>query len=342
MIGLNQKFPASLAYTHSQGRALLHNVLGFAVTRANNADDVQPNLLVMPNYDEPEFPLQVVGAFLVLFSNWKTTLLWGLKSSLSPSLQNSAHRVVQAGAQLVVAKAVEVSRAHLLIAGMSGASTGNLTQQQQLQQGMEWEVKRLQVVQSTKDEAQWLDPDTQKLNTTGSDQLQAIRKSMKGLSKPRAHLQDLEKGRKSTPPKGDRNSPPPPTTGAKRKTPAEVPALKKRKTGLPKPPASTDPEDEVDVAKPIAERPRNRPKLSPSKPPPSRMGKGKGKGKGKGNGHGEKPMAAGALDKEPTDDQTNSSSEQEKSGDDEATPEDAAYSTGNLDEAPEDDEIQEE
>ena len=73
----------------------------------------------------------------------------------------------------MLAKATEVARAHLLIAGVSSVSIAKLTQQQLLQQGnaLEWEVKRLQVVQSTKDEAEWLDLDTKKLNPTGLDQL---------------------------------------------------------------------------------------------------------------------------------------------------------------------------
>ena len=35
---------------------ILHRVLGFPVKRANNADNIQHNLLLLPNYDEPDFP----------------------------------------------------------------------------------------------------------------------------------------------------------------------------------------------------------------------------------------------------------------------------------------------
>ena len=81
------------------------------------------------------------------------------------------------------------------------------------------------------------------------------------------------------------------------------------------------------------------PKLSPSNPP-SRLGKAKGKGKGKGKGHSEKPAATRSLDKEPADDQTSGSNSREKSGDDEVTPN--ADTTGNDDEAADNEEIPEE
>ena len=167
------------------------------------------------------------------------------------------------------------------------------------------------MLQSTKDEAEWLDPDSKKLNTTGLDQLKQIRNAMKNLAKLRANLEDMEKGRKSTSPKGDK-PPPPPAAGAKRKMQAEPPpAPKKRKQGRPKPttyPPIVDPEDDMDASKPIAERLRNSPKLSPAKLPPSRLGKGKEKSKG----HGEKPTAARSLHKEPADNQTSGSSDQGK------------------------------
>ena len=141
--------------------------------------------------------------------------------------------------------------------------------------------------------------------------LEQIRKAMKDLAKLQAHLQDMQKGRKSTPPKGDNPPPPPPAAGAKRKTQSEAPVPKQRKLGMSKPPTyfgGTNPEDEMDASKPIAERLRNSPKLSPAKLPPSRLGKGKGKGKG----HGEKPTAARSLHKEPADNQTSGSSDQGK------------------------------
>ena len=97
--------------------------------KANVADTIQHNLLILPNYDEPDFPQHVAGAFLGRFSNWTATLLWGSNTSLGAPLQNSAPRAFQVGAQLVLAKATEVSQAHLLIAGVSCVSTANLTQQ---------------------------------------------------------------------------------------------------------------------------------------------------------------------------------------------------------------------
>ena len=120
-------------------------------------------------------------------------------------------------------------------------------------------------------------------------------------------MEDLQTGRKSTPPKGEK-PPPPPAPGAKRRTQGDAtPAPKKRKSAGPSRPKVypdvQDPEDDMDASKPIAERLRNSPKLSPSKPP-TKLGKGKGKGKGRGKGQGEKPAAARSLDKESTDDQT--------------------------------------
>ena len=99
-------------------------------------------------------------------------------------------------------------------------------------------------------------------------------------------MEDVEKSSpKSTPPKGEKPSPP---AQLKRSASADgAPAPKKRQTGLSKPkmayPDVADPEDEIDAAsKPIAERTRNSPGRTPPKPP----GKGKGKGKGKGRGKG--------------------------------------------------------
>ena len=126
---VNRKFPASLQYTHGSSmdavvyvttvvEHTLHHVVGFRVRRANNADNIQHNLLIMLNYDEPDFPQQVAGAFLGRFSNWTARLLWVSKTSLGASLQNSAQRAFQVGAQPVLAKATEVSWAHLLIAGV--------------------------------------------------------------------------------------------------------------------------------------------------------------------------------------------------------------------------------
>ena len=93
----------------------------------------------------------------------------GANSRAGCHLEKNAWSAFLLGAQLMLAKATEVPRTHMLIAGVSLVSTAN--QQQQLQGGIEWEVKRLQVVQSTKDEAEWLDLDTKKLNPTGLDQL---------------------------------------------------------------------------------------------------------------------------------------------------------------------------
>ena len=100
------------------------------------------------------------------------------------------------------------------------------------------------------------------------------------VGKLKANLEDLQAGRKSTPPKGEK-PPPPPAPGAKRKTQGDdAPAPKKRKfAGLSRPktyPEVQDPEDDMDASKPIAERLRNSPKLSPSKPP-TRLGKGQGR-----------------------------------------------------------------
>ena len=75
-----RKFPASLQYTHGPStdavaytttvvEHILHRVLQFPVRRANNADTIQLNLLLLPNYDEPDFPQQVAGAFLGRFGN---------------------------------------------------------------------------------------------------------------------------------------------------------------------------------------------------------------------------------------------------------------------------------
>ena len=112
---------------------ILHKVLLFPLMRESNADNAQPNLLVMPNYDEPDFPLGVVGAFLGRFSNWTTTLLWGSKTLLGPTLQTVAQRRFQAGTQLVVAKALEVS--HLLIASQSCVSSANRKRRAYMSQG---------------------------------------------------------------------------------------------------------------------------------------------------------------------------------------------------------------
>ena len=55
------------------------------------------------------------------------TLLWGSKATMGAPLQNSAQRQFQIGAQLVVGKATEVARAHVLIAGGSCVSAANLS-----------------------------------------------------------------------------------------------------------------------------------------------------------------------------------------------------------------------
>ena len=69
----------------------LNRVVQFLVRKANALDTVQHNLL-LPNYDEPDFPEQVAGAFLGRFSNWTATLLWGSKAEMGAPLQNSARR----------------------------------------------------------------------------------------------------------------------------------------------------------------------------------------------------------------------------------------------------------
>ena len=63
-----------------------------------------------------------------------------------------------------------------------------------------------------------MDQETQKLNTTGLDCPEQIRKAIKDLGKLQANFQDMENGRKAMPPKGDNPPPPPPAAGAKRKT----------------------------------------------------------------------------------------------------------------------------
>ena len=156
-------------------------------------------------------------------------------------------------------------------------------------------------------------------------------------------MEDLQTGRKSTPPKGEK-PPPPPAPGAKRKTQGDdAPAPKKRKSaGLSRPtkyPEVQDPEDDMDASKPIAERLRNSPKLSPSKPP-TKLGKGKGKGNGRGKGQGEKPAAARSLDQEPADERASGSSDLETSGNDNVDPD--ADTRGGDEEADDNDEIQEE
>ena len=103
----------SIVYLAAVVEFILHKVLLFPVMRQSNADNAQPNLLVMPNYDKPEFLLGLFGAFLGRFSNWTTTLLWGSTATpLGPALQTVAQRRFQAGTQLVVTNALEVSRPH--------------------------------------------------------------------------------------------------------------------------------------------------------------------------------------------------------------------------------------
>ena len=59
------------------------------------------------------------------------------------------------GAQLVVGKATEVTRAHALITHGSCVSAPNLSHQQRMQEdnALKLEVKSLQVIPDTKDEA---------------------------------------------------------------------------------------------------------------------------------------------------------------------------------------------
>ena len=97
--------------------------------KANVADTIQHNLLILPNYDEPDFPQHVAGAFLGRFSNWTATLLWGSKAEMGAPLQNSANWQFQVGAQLVVGEVKEVARAHALITHGSCVSTANLSHQ---------------------------------------------------------------------------------------------------------------------------------------------------------------------------------------------------------------------
>ena len=86
-----------------------------------------------PTTTSPTSPQQVAGAFLGRFSNWTATLLWGSKAEMGAPLQNSAQRQFQIGAQLVVGKATEVVRAHVLIGNRSCVSAANLSLQQQMQ-----------------------------------------------------------------------------------------------------------------------------------------------------------------------------------------------------------------
>ena len=60
--------------------------------KANTADTIEHNLLILPNYDEADFPQHVARAFLGRFSNWTTTLLWGSKAEMGAPLRNSAER----------------------------------------------------------------------------------------------------------------------------------------------------------------------------------------------------------------------------------------------------------
>ena len=99
----HRKFLAALQYTHSTSmdavvyittvvEHLLHRYLQFPVRKANAADTIRHNLLILPNYDEPDFPQHVAGAFLGRFSNWTTTLLWGSKAEMGAPLRGSAER----------------------------------------------------------------------------------------------------------------------------------------------------------------------------------------------------------------------------------------------------------
>ena len=94
------------------------------------------------------------------------------------------------------------------------------------------------MIQNTKDEAEWLDPDSKKLNNTGLEHLDQIKAAIKSLAKLRTNLEDLHTSRKSTPQKGEK-PPPPPAPGAKHKTQGDAtPAPKKRKSaGVSKPKA---------------------------------------------------------------------------------------------------------
>ena len=243
----------------------------------------------------------------------------------------------------MLSKSAEVGKALGLICRESCMSAANLSNEQHRDErlGLEMEVQRLLLIQTTKAEAQWQDPNTKKLNPSGSEQLADVKKAMKDLARVRARVEEVGKSSpKSTPPKGEKPSPP---AQLKRSASADGgPAPKKRKTGLSKPkmtyPDVEDPEDEIDAAsKPIAERLRNSPgRGTPPKPPAK--GKGKGKGKGRGKAQGEKPGAARSLEQYPTDDPA-PTSDQDKSGDDDADSD--AAPTGNREEASDSDEIEE-
>ena len=185
-------------------------------------------------------------------------------------------------------------------------------------------------------------PDSKQLNNSGLEQMDKIKAAMKSLAKLRTNLEDLQSGRKPTPPKGEK---PPPllAAGTKRKTQGDdTPAPKNRKSaGLSRPkayPEVPDTGDDMHASKPIAEWLRNSPRLSPSKPP-TRLGKGKGKGRGRGKGQDEKPNVARSLNQKPADDPATSSSDPSTTSD-EVDPD--ADNTSNDEEADDNDEIQEE
>ena len=213
---------------------------------------------------------------------------------MGQALQASATLQLQHGEHQVVGRSAEVGKALVLIARDTCVSAANLSNKQHRDErnSLAMEVQRLMLIQKTKGEAEWQDPDTQKLNTSGLEQLSDIKKAIKDLGKLRAGLEDVEKSSpKSTPPKGEKPSPP---AQPKRSASADVaPAPKKRQTGLSKPKMNysdvADPEDEIDAAaKPIAERTCN----SPGRIAPEPPGKGKGKGKGKGRGKGKREKPA--------------------------------------------------
>ena len=88
------------------------------------------------------------------------------------------------------------------------------------------EVKRLQAVQQTKAEAEWIDPSTGKLNQEGLAQWQLLQKTMKQLQKLEADLTYLAKSRNQTLAKGGTKHNGTPEAGHKRQREGEQPGAK--------------------------------------------------------------------------------------------------------------------
>ena len=136
----------------------------------------------------------------------------------------------------MLSKSAEVGKALGLIGRETCVSAANLSNMQHRDEriGLEMECQRLLLIQKTKPEAEWQDPNTKKLNPSGLQQLADIKKAMRELATVRAGLEEVRKrSPKSTPPKGEKPSPP---AQLKRSASADgAPAPKKRHTGLAKP-----------------------------------------------------------------------------------------------------------